>query len=67
VNFSVIVLELKIPTDLKYLFTFGLYHLQCSKIYLRNKSWKPECVERFNMYWRILVFYPELEARDTIY
>jgi hypothetical protein len=27
--------------------------------YLRNKSWKPECVGSFNMDWRILVFYPE--------
>jgi hypothetical protein len=35
--------------------------------YLRNKSWKPECVGSFNMGWRILVFYPEPEARDTIY
>jgi hypothetical protein len=31
---------------------------------LRNKSWKPECVLSFNMGWRILVFYPEPEARD---
>ena len=30
--------------------------------YLRNKSWKPECVLSFNMSWRILVFYPEPEA-----
>jgi hypothetical protein len=34
---------------------------------LRNKSWKPECVLSFNMDWQILVFYPEPEARDTIY
>ena len=34
---------------------------------LRNKSWKPECVGSFNMDWRILVFYPEPGARDTIY
>ena len=27
-----------------------------NKIYLRNKSWKPECVWSFNMGWRILVF-----------
>jgi len=26
--------------------------------YLRNKSWKPECVGSFIMDWRILVFYP---------
>jgi len=26
-------------------------------MYLRNKSWKPECVGSFNMDWRILVFY----------
>jgi hypothetical protein len=32
------------------------------KIYLRNKSWKPECVGSFNMDWRILVLYPEPEA-----
>jgi hypothetical protein len=34
---------------------------------LRNKSWKPEYVLSFNMGWWILVFYPELEARDNIY
>jgi hypothetical protein len=28
-------------------------------LYLRNKSWKPECVLSFYMGWRILVFYPE--------
>jgi hypothetical protein len=28
-------------------------------IYLRNKSWKPECVLSFNMGCRILVFYPK--------
>ena len=32
--------------------------------YLRNKSSKPECVLSFNMDWQILVFYPELEARE---
>jgi len=37
------------------------------QVYLRNKSWKPECVGSFNMDWRILVFYPEPEARDKIY
>jgi hypothetical protein len=36
-------------------------------IKLRNKSWKPEYVLSFNMGWWILVFYPELEARDNIY
>ena len=36
-------------------------------LYLRNKSWKPECVGSFNMDWQILVFYPEPEARDKIY
>jgi hypothetical protein len=36
-------------------------------IHLRNRSWKPECVGSFNMDWRILVFYPEPEARDKIY
>jgi hypothetical protein len=35
--------------------------------YLRNNSWKPECVLSFNMGWRILVFYPEPEARDKMY
>jgi len=35
-------------------------------VYLRNKSWKPECVGSFNMDWRILVCYPEAEARDKI-
>ena len=25
------------------------------QIYLRNKSWKPECALSFNMGWRILV------------
>ena len=37
-----------------------------SLVYLRNKSWKPECVGSYNMGWRILVFYPEPEARDKI-
>ena len=36
-------------------------------LYLKNKSWKPECVGSLNMDWRILVFYPEPEARDKIY
>ena len=27
-----------------------------NKVYLRNKSWKPECVWSFNMGWQILVF-----------
>ena len=35
--------------------------------YLRNKSWKPECVGSFNMDWQILAFYPEPEVRDKIY
>jgi hypothetical protein len=34
-----------------------------SALYLRNKSWKLECVGSFNMDWQILVFYPEPEAR----
>ena len=34
-------------------------------LYLRNNSWKPESILSFNMGWRILVFYPESEARDT--
>jgi hypothetical protein len=32
-----------------------------SRDYLRNKSWKPECVLSLNMGWRILVFYPKLK------
>jgi hypothetical protein len=36
-------------------------------VYLKNKSWKPEYVGSFIMDWLILVFYPEPEARDTIY
>ena len=38
-----------------------------NSLHLRNKSWKPEWVGSFNMDWRILVFYPEPEARDKIY
>ena len=45
------------------LFVFIVEHV---KWYLRDKSWKPECVGSFNMEWRILVFYPELEAREKI-
>jgi hypothetical protein len=41
--------------------------LASNAVDLRNKSWKPECVGSFNMDWRILVFYPEPEARDKIY
>ena len=37
------------------------------KVYLGNKSWNPECVGSFNMNWRILVLYPEPEARNKIY
>jgi hypothetical protein len=36
-------------------------------VYLRNKSWKLECVGSFNMDWHMLVFYREPEARDKIY
>jgi hypothetical protein len=47
-----------------------LIHL-CSALtiilYLRNKSWKPEFALSFNMGWRILVFYPEPEAREQLY
>jgi hypothetical protein len=39
---------------------------ELSNYNLRNKSWKPECVLSFNMDWRILVFYPEPEAKDKI-
>ena len=35
-------------------------------VYLRNKSWKSECVLSFNMGCRILVFYPKPEASDKI-
>ena len=38
-----------------------------AKQYLRNISWRSECVGSFNKGWRILVFYPEPEARDQIY
>ena len=48
----------------KYVVT---YRVKSDHLYLRNKSWKPECVGSFNMDWRILVFYPEPEARDKIY
>ena len=41
--------------------------ISCTFINLRNKSWNPECVGNFNMDWRILVFYPEPEARDKMY
>jgi hypothetical protein len=33
----------------------------------QNNSWRPECALSFNLGWRILVLYPEPEARDTIY
>ena len=52
------------------LYYFAETHVQLTNppcIYLRNKSWKPECVGSFNMDWRILVFYPEPEARDTMF
>ena len=56
----------------------GLSILECPfgfcNVYLRNKSWKPECVLSFNMGWRILVnciprlwLGINLEARDKIY
>ena len=49
---------------LKLLIIYNQLYLD---VYLRNKSWKPECVGNFNLDWRILVFYPEPEARDNIY
>jgi hypothetical protein len=43
------------------LLEFGSIH--CVRpFYLRNTSWKPECVLSFNMGWQILVSYPEPEA-----
>jgi hypothetical protein len=48
---------------------FNIFHVYqyftIYRWYLINKSWKPECVGSFNMDWRILVFYPEPEARFT--
>jgi hypothetical protein len=44
-----------------------IYNQLYFDVYLRNKSWKPECVGNFNMDWRILVVYPEPEVRDNIY
>ena len=44
-----------------------LFRQSCIFVYLRNKSWKPECIGSFNMDWRILLFYPEPEAKDKIY
>jgi hypothetical protein len=42
---------------LDYCFTVVSYD---NLVYLRNKSWKPECVGSFNMDWQIfIVFYPE--------
>ena len=61
-----------LPYMVTWLRVYGL-KLQCHSnalffwIYLRNKSWNLECVGSFNMDWRILVFYPEPEARNTIY
>jgi hypothetical protein len=40
--------------------------LASNAVDLRNKSWKSEFVGSFNMDWRILVCYPEPEARDKI-
>ena len=48
-------------------YTNNNLHVSTISWTLRNKSWKPECVLSFNMGWRILIFYPELEARDKIY
>ena len=45
----------------------ALFAITSLRVYLRNKSWKPECAGSFNTDWQILVFYPEPEARDTIY
>jgi hypothetical protein len=47
-----------------FLFT---YFFSIKFLYLRNKSWKPECEGSLNMDWRILVFHPEPEAKDKIY
>jgi hypothetical protein len=47
---------------MQYLIPRLMFHV----LYLKNKSWKPECALSFNMGWRILVFYTQPVARDTI-
>ena len=54
-------------TICKNILYWNLFNIKDGIIDLRNKSWKPECVESFMMDLRILVFYPEPEARDKIY
>ena len=46
---------------------YSISIVQNKLVHLRNNSWKPECALSFNMGWRILVFYPEPNARDKIY
>jgi hypothetical protein len=60
--------------NINYRLPIKVYYRICTHIAdilliwrLRNKSWKPECVLNFNMDWRVLVFYPEPEARNKIY
>jgi hypothetical protein len=57
----------KIISEFRYI-NKGLLNYNIKLIdWLRNKSWKPECVGSFSMDWGILLFYPEPEARDKIY
>ena len=60
---------IKLVSDLRHVGgLFRALYFRCSELYQnRNKSWKPECVESFNMDWRILVFYSEPEVGDKIY
>jgi hypothetical protein len=47
----------------KYLLYKKKKNFKASLVWLNHS----ECVGSFNMDWRILVFYPEPEARDNIY
>jgi hypothetical protein len=61
--------------NINYRLPIQVYYRICTLRHMRSyflctnwqTRWKPECVLSFNMDWRILVFYPGSEARDTIY
>jgi hypothetical protein len=65
-EYSIQHYAIKLVSDLQQVGGLFGHYISDVVSYLRNKSWKPGCVGSFNMDWRILVFYPEPEAKDTI-
>jgi hypothetical protein len=56
-----------ILVKIKWKYLIKKFHDICLSYYFKKQIMEAECVGSFNMDWQILVFYPEPEARDTIY